>query len=61
MKLFEEPLDVDFYVDPRPLTKEEELDLSNHIKLDKQKRLRTSLINKESKKVKQHKQVVSKS
>jgi hypothetical protein len=50
-----ESLEVDFYVDPRPLTKEEELALSNHIKLDKQRRLRMGLINKESKKVKQHK------
>ena len=37
MKLFEEPMDVDLYVDSRPLTKEEESELSEHIKLEKQK------------------------
>ncbi|MEI7596914.1 MAG: hypothetical protein WCK02_14285 [Bacteroidota bacterium] len=37
MKLFEEPIDIDLYVDSRPLTKEEESELSVHIKLQKQK------------------------
>lgn len=39
MGLIEEPLDVDFTVDPRPLTKDEEKAISDFIKADKQKRL----------------------
>lgn len=31
MGLIREPLDVDFYVDPRPLTKEEREKISKHI------------------------------
>ncbi len=31
MGLIREPLDVDFYVDPRPLTKEEREKISQHI------------------------------
>lgn len=38
MGLIREPLDVDFVVDPRPLTKEEELAISAFIKADKAKR-----------------------
>ncbi len=38
MGLIKEPLDVDFYVDPRPLTKEEEKAISDFIKADKLKR-----------------------
>ncbi len=38
MGLIKEPLDVDFVVDPRPLTKEEELAISEFIKADKAKR-----------------------
>ncbi len=42
MGLIREPLDVDFYVDPRPLTKEEREKISQHIreykaKMDKRK------------------------
>ena len=33
-----EPLDVDFTVDPRPLTKKEQLAISTFIKADKEKR-----------------------
>lgn len=33
-----EPLDVDFFVDPKPLTKEESKLISDFIKIDKQKR-----------------------
>jgi hypothetical protein len=33
-----EPLDVDFFVDPKPLTKEENKLISDFIKIDKQKR-----------------------
>jgi hypothetical protein len=37
MGLIKEPLDVDFVVDPRPLTKKEELAISAFIKADKEK------------------------
>ncbi len=47
MGLIREPLDVDFYVDPRPLTKEEREKISQHIreykaKMVKQKKGRTA-------------------
>jgi hypothetical protein len=35
MGLIKEPKDVDFYVDPRPLTKEEQKMVSDFIKSDK--------------------------
>lgn len=38
MGLIKEPLYVDFEVDPRPLTKEEQLAISEFIKEDKAKR-----------------------
>ena len=38
MGLIREPLEVDFVVDPRSLTKEEELAISEFIKADKAKR-----------------------
>jgi len=38
MGLIKEPLDVDFVVDPRPLTKEEEQSISEFIRADKEKR-----------------------
>jgi hypothetical protein len=38
MALLKEPLDVDFVVDPRPLTKAEQLAISEYIKADKAKR-----------------------
>jgi hypothetical protein len=37
MGLIREPLDVDFYVDPTPLTKEEREKISQHIREYKQK------------------------
>ena len=40
MGLIREPLDVDFYVDPRPLTKEEREKISRHIREYKQKMLK---------------------
>ena len=40
MGLIREPLEVDFYVDPRPLTKEEQKMISDYIKADKLKRKR---------------------
>ncbi|WP_165366122.1 hypothetical protein [Brumimicrobium glaciale] len=39
MTLIKEPLDVDFEVDPRPLTKKEEKAISDFIEADKEKRL----------------------
>jgi len=44
MGLIREPLDVDFYIDPRPLTKEDKKKISDFIKADKQRRktLKTS-------------------
>jgi len=38
MRRIKEPLEVDFEVDPRPLTKEEQLTISEFIKEDKAKR-----------------------
>lgn len=38
MELKKEPLDIDFVVDPRPLTKKEKLAISEFIKADKVKR-----------------------
>jgi hypothetical protein len=38
MERIKEPLDVDFEVDPRPLTEEEQLAISKFIKEDKAKR-----------------------
>lgn len=38
MGLIREPLEVDFYVDPRPMTKEDEKAISDYIKADKLKR-----------------------
>ena len=38
MGLIREPLDVDFYVDPKPLTKKEKKMISDFIKADKEKR-----------------------
>ena len=38
MGLIREPLDVDFIVDPRPLTKAEEKAISDFIRADKEKR-----------------------
>ncbi len=37
MGLIREPLGVDFYVDPRPLTKKEREDISQHIREYKEK------------------------
>jgi len=40
MGLIKEPLNVDFVVDPRPLTKEEKRAISDFIRADKEKRER---------------------
>lgn len=47
MGLIKEPLDVDFVVDPRPLSKKEQLAISEFIKADKAKR---ALLEKQPKK-----------
>jgi hypothetical protein len=44
MGLIKEPIEVDFYVDPRPLTKEEEKRISDFIKADKKKNKRKNKI-----------------
>ena len=49
MGLIKEPLDVDFLVNPRPLTKKEELAISAFIKADKEKR---ALLEKKPKRTK---------
>jgi len=38
MAMIKEPLDIDFEVDPRPLTKAEEKAISDFIRADKEKR-----------------------
>lgn len=38
MAIIKEPLDIDFEVDPRPLTKAEEKAISDFIRADKKKR-----------------------
>lgn len=38
MKLIKEPLEIDFLVDPRPLTKNEQFAITEYIKADKAKR-----------------------
>ena len=38
MGLIREPLEVDFYFDPKPLTKKEQKMISDFIKADKEKR-----------------------
>jgi len=43
MGLIREPLDVDFVVDPRPLTKAEEKAISDFIRADKEKRKRKAI------------------
>lgn len=43
MGLIKEPLDVDFVVDPRPLTKKEEQAISDYISSDKERRRKKKL------------------
>ncbi|MEP6466005.1 MAG: hypothetical protein ABJB05_06850 [Parafilimonas sp.] len=50
MGLIREPLDVDFYVDPRPLTKEERKKISEHIQAYKEKMAKTKKQKTSSKK-----------
>jgi hypothetical protein len=42
MGLIREPLNVDFYVDSKPLTKEEQKMISDYIKTDKKRRKQIS-------------------
>jgi len=48
MGLIKEPIDVDFFVDPRPLTKAEQKRISDYIKSDKQKRKQSKVTRKHS-------------
>jgi len=57
MGLIKEPIDVDFVVDSRPLTKKEKLAISEFIIADKAKRKRGELQNKAKRKGKSKKQV----
>ena len=44
MGLIREPLDVDFFFDPKPLTKKEQKMISDFIKSDKEKRKKDTKI-----------------
>jgi hypothetical protein len=46
MALIKEPIDVDFFVDPTPLTKEDQQLISDYIKTDKQKRKHLKILKK---------------
>lgn len=48
MGLIKEPLDVDFYVDPRPMTEEDEKAISDFIKADKMKRSKKKTLDEEA-------------
>ena len=56
MELKKEPIDIDFVVDPRPLTKKEKLAISEFIKADKAKRALKEKQTAKIKKVKKHHQ-----
>ncbi|MFN8359140.1 MAG: hypothetical protein U0264_04425 [Candidatus Kapaibacterium sp.] len=49
MGLIKEPLEVDFVVDPRPLTKAEEQSISEFIRADKEKRTQNELLKTKTK------------
>ena len=48
MGLIKEPLDIDFFVDPKPLTKNEIKLISDYIKADKEKRNTLKVAKKKS-------------
>jgi hypothetical protein len=52
MGLIKEPLDVDFVVDPRPLTKAEEKAISDFIRADKEQRKSKEKTTKKNKAIK---------
>ena len=52
MTIIREPLEIDFVVDPRPLTKEEEKQISDFIRADKEKRKLKAASAKSAKKAK---------
>ena len=58
MELKKEPLDIDFVVDPRPLTKKEKLAISEFIKADKAKRALKEKQTSKTKRVKKQHQPV---
>ncbi len=49
MGIIKEPLDVDFVVDPRPLTSAEEKAINEFIRADKEKRKRKELRSEKNK------------
>ncbi len=57
MELKKEPLDIDFVIDSRPLTKEEKLAISEFIKADKAKRALKEKQSEKTKKVKRQNQL----
>lgn len=48
MGLKKEPFEVDFFVDPKPLTKAEKRMISDYIKVDKEKRKRRKSLKKKA-------------
>jgi hypothetical protein len=58
MGLIREPFDVDFEVDPRPLTKEEKEQISNYIKTYKAGQLKKQATTKRNKIIVKQKKVV---
>jgi len=48
MGLIREPLDVDFFVDPRPITQEEERMISEYIRNQKLKTVKSSALVKQA-------------
>lgn len=58
MELKKEPFDLDFVVDPRPLTKKEKLAISEFIKADKSKKALQEKRTKKAKRVKNEHQSV---
>lgn len=50
MGIVREPIDIDFVVDPRPLTKAEEQAISEFIRADKEKRKQKNVSKVQSKK-----------
>ena len=48
MKNIKEPLDVDFFVDPKPLTKTDRKKISDYIKADKEKRKKRKVLKRKA-------------
>jgi hypothetical protein len=57
MGIIREPLDVDFVVDPRPLTVDDKKSISDFIKADKLKRAKAKLANRKPTRLKRKSRV----